>query len=170
MLGRKPRSANELVMIYAGVLPHGTVLSAAESARMRPLSSGSTCAGSSASPSSSMPRTCSRHGWPPNHRPPVPDGRTVPPQNTPSASSRTAGEINIVQNATRLSPEFKAMCHDNDIRGAHGEAVKHIRHPVLGPIAFELSAFAVDGRTDLTLVIYNPATAEDPKRIASLLT
>ena len=30
---------------------------------------------------------------------------------------------------------------------AHGEAVKHIRHPVLGPLAFEFSTFAVDGRT-----------------------
>ncbi len=30
---------------------------------------------------------------------------------------------------------------DNDIRG-HGEGVKHIRHPVLGPIAFEYSVFA----------------------------
>ncbi len=36
MLGREPRSANELVMIYAGVLAHGTALSAAETARMIP--------------------------------------------------------------------------------------------------------------------------------------
>ena len=39
--------------------------------------------------------------------------------------------------------------------------VKHIRHPVLGPIAFEYSAFAVDGRTDLSMVVYNPATRTD---------
>jgi hypothetical protein len=44
-----------------------------------------------------------------------------------------------------------------------------MRHPVLGPIAFEYSAFAVDGRTDLTMVIYNPATAKDAERIKSLL-
>lgn len=36
MLGREPRSANALVMIYAGVLAHGTALSAAETARMIP--------------------------------------------------------------------------------------------------------------------------------------
>jgi hypothetical protein len=36
--------------------------------------------------------------------------------------------------------------------------VKHIRHPVLGPLAFEYSAFAVDGRTDLSMIVYNPAT------------
>lgn len=35
------------------------------------------------------------------------------------------------------------MWRDNEVRGAHGEAVKHIRHPVLGPVAFECSAFVV---------------------------
>jgi transcriptional regulator with XRE-family HTH domain len=75
----------------------------------------------------------------------------------------------LVDELCRLSPEFAAMWRDNDVRGAHGEAVKHIRHPVLGALAFEYSAFAVDGRTDLTMVIYNPATAEDAERIKSLL-
>ena len=46
---------------------------------------------------------------------------------------------------------------DNDVRG-HGEGVRHIRHPVLGPIAFEYSVFAVDGRPELSMVVYNPAT------------
>jgi transcriptional regulator with XRE-family HTH domain len=88
-----------------------------------------------------------------------------------TARSGAAAEVEpLVDELRRLSPEFEAMWQDNDIRGAHGEAVKHIRHPVLGPIAFEFSAFAVDGRTDLTLVIYNPATPQDAKRIASLLT
>ncbi len=36
MLGREPRSASELLMVYAGVLAHGTALSAAETARMIP--------------------------------------------------------------------------------------------------------------------------------------
>jgi hypothetical protein len=40
---------------------------------------------------------------------------------------------------------------------------------VLGPLAFEYSAFSVDGRTDLSLVVYNPATAGDVERIESLL-
>jgi len=75
----------------------------------------------------------------------------------------------LVEELCGRSPEFKAMWRDNDVRGAHGEAVKRIRHPVLGPLAFEYSAFAVDGRTDLSLVIYNPATPEDAARIESLL-
>ena len=36
MLGREPRSADELLMTYAGILAHGTSLTAAECARMMP--------------------------------------------------------------------------------------------------------------------------------------
>ena len=75
----------------------------------------------------------------------------------------------LVAELSRLSPEFKTMWSENEVHGAHGEAIKRIRHPVLGPIAFEYSQFGVDGRTDLGMVIYNPATPEDAERIASLL-
>jgi hypothetical protein len=51
----------------------------------------------------------------------------------------------LVDEPCQLSPEFAAMTRDNDAR----TGVKHIRHPVLGPIAFEYSAFAVGGRPDL---------------------
>jgi transcriptional regulator with XRE-family HTH domain len=74
----------------------------------------------------------------------------------------------LVDELCRLSPEFRAMWRDNDVR-THGDGVKHIRHPVLGPIAFEYSAFAVDGRPDLGMVVYNPVTTEDAERIASLI-
>ena len=62
------------------------------------------------------------------------------------------------------------MWAENDVHGAHGDVVKRIRHPVLGPFAFEYSAFAIDGRPDLSLVVYNPATPADAERIRSLLT
>jgi transcriptional regulator with XRE-family HTH domain len=74
----------------------------------------------------------------------------------------------LVDELCGLSPEFKAMWRDNDIR-SYGEHVKHIRHPVLGPLAFEYSAFAVDGRPDLSLVIYNPATPADADKISALI-
>jgi transcriptional regulator with XRE-family HTH domain len=74
----------------------------------------------------------------------------------------------LVDELCRLSPEFRAMWRDNDVR-THGEGVKHMRHPVIGPIAFEYSAFAVDGRPDLSMVVYNPLTAADTERIASLM-
>ena len=74
----------------------------------------------------------------------------------------------LVDELCRLSPEFKAMWRDNDVR-SHGEGVKRIRHPILGPISFEYSAFAVDGRPDLSMVVYNPATPADAERIRSLI-
>ncbi len=87
-----------------------------------------------------------------------------------AARAGAAAEVEpLVEDLCRLSPEFRAMWRDNEVRGAHGEAVKHIRHPVLGPVAFEYSAFAVDGRTDLSLVVYNPATEGDAARIRVLL-
>jgi hypothetical protein len=64
-----------------------------------------------------------------------------------------------VDELCRLSPEFEAMWRDNDVRGYGGE-VKHLRHPIAGPIAFEYSAFAVDGRPNLRMVVYNPATTD----------
>jgi transcriptional regulator with XRE-family HTH domain len=85
-----------------------------------------------------------------------------------AARAGAAAEVEpLVDELCRLSPEFKAMWRDNDVR-SHGEGVKHIRHPVLGPVAFEYSAFAVDGRPDLSMVVYNPATPADAEKIRSL--
>ena len=86
-----------------------------------------------------------------------------------AARAGAAAEVEpLVDELCRLSPEFKALWRDNDVR-THGEGVKHIRHPVLGLIAFEYSAFAVDGRPDLSMVIYNPATPADADQIRSLI-
>jgi transcriptional regulator with XRE-family HTH domain len=84
-----------------------------------------------------------------------------------AARAGAAAEVEpLVDELCRLSPEFRALWRDNDVQ-SHSEGVKHIRHPVLGPIAFEYSAFAVDGRPDLTMVVYNPATPADAAKIAS---
>jgi hypothetical protein len=62
------------------------------------------------------------------------------------------------------------MWSEDVLPEAHGEMVKQLRHPTLGEIAFEYSVFAVDGRPDLSLLIYNPATPADAARIASAST
>jgi transcriptional regulator with XRE-family HTH domain len=86
-----------------------------------------------------------------------------------AARAGAAAEVQpLVDELCRLSPEFKAMWRDNDVR-SHGEAVKHIRHPILGRIAFEYSAFAVDGRPDLSMIVYNPATPADAEKIRSMV-
>jgi len=74
----------------------------------------------------------------------------------------------LVDELSRLSPEFNALWHNNDVRN-YGEGSKYVKHPVAGLIALEYSAFTVDGRPDLGLVIYTPATAADAVRIRSLL-
>jgi transcriptional regulator with XRE-family HTH domain len=74
----------------------------------------------------------------------------------------------LVEELSRFSPEFAAMWRDNDVRG-HGEGVKQLRHSSLGLVSLEYSAFAVDGRPDLSMVIYNPVGNFDTARIAALI-
>jgi transcriptional regulator with XRE-family HTH domain len=74
----------------------------------------------------------------------------------------------LVDELCRSSPEFAAMWQDNEVQ-THGDGVKHLRHPVLGPITLEYSAFAVDGRPDLQMIVYNPATPVDQELIRSLI-
>lgn len=74
----------------------------------------------------------------------------------------------LVDDLCRSSPEFEAMWRDNDVR-TYGDGAKTLHHPIAGAIAMEYSAFAVDGRPDLGMVIYNPATLADAERIRSLI-
>ncbi|AVA22357.1 helix-turn-helix transcriptional regulator [Rhizobium sp. NXC24] len=74
----------------------------------------------------------------------------------------------LVEDLSRRSPEFEAMWRDNDVR-SYGEGTKHLHHPTAGPIALEYSSFTVDGRPDLGMVVYNPATSSDVDKVRSLL-
>lgn len=74
----------------------------------------------------------------------------------------------LVDELLATSPEFTAMWRDNDVRGP-GDGLKVLNHPVAGPLSLEFSGFAVDGRPDLTMVIYNPATPADAEKIRTLL-
>lgn len=71
----------------------------------------------------------------------------------------------LVDALRRSSAEFDAIWQENDVQGSYGEHVKSIRHPVAGLISLDYSAFAVDGRPDLSLVIYTPATPADAERV-----
>ena len=74
----------------------------------------------------------------------------------------------LVDELCRLSPAFEALWRDNDVH-AYGEGAKRLRHPILGSIELEYSAFAVDGRPDLGMIVYNPVTRSDADRIRSLV-
>jgi hypothetical protein len=80
----------------------------------------------------------------------------------------TANVKALVDELCRASPDFETMWRDNDVR-ASGEGNKLLHHAAVGPLALEYSAFAVDGRPDLGMVIYNPATSEDADKIRSLI-
>lgn len=87
------------------------------------------------------------------------------------AGTARAGESDraseLLAELSRKSAEFAAMWADNDVRST-GEGIKRIRHPLAGPIAFEFSSFAVDGRPDLKLVTYTPAEEDDAEKMRRL--
>lgn len=83
-----------------------------------------------------------------------------------AAAEATAAAL--VEELSRRSPDFAAMWAANDV-GRQSEGVKRLRHPVVGEVSFEYSAFAVDGRPDLGMVVYNPMTSEDVDRVRALL-
>jgi transcriptional regulator with XRE-family HTH domain len=87
------------------------------------------------------------------------------------ADAARAGAVSevsqLVDELCRLSPDFEALWQENDV-GFHGESVKRLHHPTLGWIELEFSAFAVDGRPDLGMIVYNPVTAADADRIRGL--
>ena len=89
------------------------------------------------------------------------------------ADAARAGAVSevgkLVDELCTISPEFAALWKDQDV-AVHGEGVKRLRHPVLGPIALEYSGFAVDGRPELSMIVYNPATSADAELIRSLLS
>ena len=89
------------------------------------------------------------------------------------ADAARAGAVSevsqLVDELCQLSPEFEALWRENDV-GVHGEGVKRLRHPLLGPIELEYSAFAVDGRPDLGMIVYNPVSRSDADRIRSLVS
>ena len=86
-----------------------------------------------------------------------------------AARAGAAAEVQpLVDELCRTSPEFAAMWRDNEVQ-THGDGVKHLRHPVLGPISMEYSAFAVDGRPDLQMIVYTPATPADLEKVRPLI-
>ncbi len=80
----------------------------------------------------------------------------------------TSEVVMLVDELCRGSPDFAALWRENDVL-SHGEGVKQFNHPTLGPIELEYSAFAVDGRPDLGLIVYNPVDGAVANRIRALV-
>ncbi|HTH73648.1 MAG TPA: helix-turn-helix transcriptional regulator [Trinickia sp.] len=76
----------------------------------------------------------------------------------------------LVDDLCRTSPEFDRMWRENHVMShGDGENVKRLLHPELGVIEMEYSLFAVDGRPDLSMLVYTPLQAQTAERIRALL-
>src|SRR5262249_47559882 len=75
----------------------------------------------------------------------------------------------LVKDLSAESPDFAAMWRDNDVQN-FGDGRRYLDHPVAGRLALEYSAFAVDGRPGLGMMVYRPATQADMDTIRALLT
>jgi transcriptional regulator with XRE-family HTH domain len=73
----------------------------------------------------------------------------------------------LVDELCRASSDFAKFWNENDVY-APSDGVKHLRHPQLGTFEMEYSAFAVDGRPDLGLLVYNPLDPAIKDRIRAL--
>ncbi len=75
----------------------------------------------------------------------------------------------LVDELSRISPEFESLWRENDV-ASHADGMKRLRHPEHGLIELEFSVFAVEGRPDLGILVYNPATPESARCVAELLS
>jgi hypothetical protein len=86
------------------------------------------------------------------------------------ARAGAAGNVqSLVDELCATSPEFATMWRDNDVQGQHGDGTKVLQHPIAGSLSMEFSSFAVDGRPDLNMVVYNPVTPAGADEIRALL-
>ena len=85
------------------------------------------------------------------------------------ARAGLAGEIgDLVDDLSRRSPQFAQLWRDNDVRDFSG-GLKQLQHPLLGSIELEYSTFAVDGRADLSMIVYCPVSVEDVEKVRALM-
>ncbi|WP_019516225.1 helix-turn-helix transcriptional regulator [Sphingomonas sp. Mn802worker] len=80
----------------------------------------------------------------------------------------SVGAARLVEELNQLSPEFAALWQDNEVV-AHGDGVKRIRHAEVGSVKLEFSSFAVEGRPELGMIVYNPATPADASKVRMLV-
>jgi transcriptional regulator with XRE-family HTH domain len=74
----------------------------------------------------------------------------------------------LVDELSASSSEFRALWNDNEVMG-HGEGAKRLHHPLLGSVDLEFSTFAVEGRSDLIMMVYNPVLPAMAERIQKLV-
>ena len=75
----------------------------------------------------------------------------------------------LVEELSAVNPEFAVMWAELDVRSHYGDIAKQIDHPRVGRIKLEYTGLAVEGRPELTLIVYHPATEVDAARVRALI-
>ncbi|MBC8747492.1 transcriptional regulator with XRE-family HTH domain [Paraburkholderia sp. WC7.3g] len=88
------------------------------------------------------------------------------------ARAGLASEVgDLVDDLCRASPDFERMWRENQVFGhSEGQHVKRLLHPTFGTIEMEYSLFAVDGRPDLSMLVYTALDARIARRIRSAVS
>tara|TARA_R110000868_G_C10742140_1_gene752494 strand:- start:8 stop:832 length:825 start_codon:yes stop_codon:yes gene_type:complete len=73
----------------------------------------------------------------------------------------------LVDELSASSAEFRTLWNDNEVMG-HGEGIKRLHHRSLGLVDLEFSTFAVEGRSDLIMMVYNPTMPPMIERLRAL--
>ena len=73
----------------------------------------------------------------------------------------------LVEELRANSADFRRLYAEADVRG-HGIGTKRLTHPEAGLLAFECSAFAVDGAVGLTMIVFTSASDADSEKVAAI--
>lgn len=74
----------------------------------------------------------------------------------------------LVRELADFSPTFRELWDEKEVSSLR-EGTKQLHHEHLGWMEMEYSTFALEGRSDLTLMVHTPATDETALRIKSYL-
>jgi hypothetical protein len=74
----------------------------------------------------------------------------------------------LVAELSETSADFRRLWAENELR-SHGVAHKRIVRPGVGELAFESSAFSVDGSDGLSMVVFRPADDATARGIEQLI-
>ena len=86
----------------------------------------------------------------------------------PMIGHRSAEMTELVEDMSRRSEAFASLWRSDDV-AAPGGGAKRLHHAEAGLLELEFSTFAVDGRPELAMAVYNPATEETAARVRALL-
>lgn len=84
------------------------------------------------------------------------------------AAGAAAEVVALVNELTGASPDFAKLWQRLEVPDVSA-SIKRLHHPKHGTFIFEHSTFAVDGRPDLTLVVFSPLDPADAERLMAVL-